>query len=291
MLAKFSALALVPITIILLTAYALRTRNVGRALLVLCMLLAGAYAAIHATYAFCGAPGVGEFFLPDSYVAGLRSQLASRHAWPAFLAGNFRPRGWWYYYPVAILVKTPVAVLVLSASGLILYGANRCLFYQNDIFILVPLALFLGGAMAVKFNIGLRYILPIYPFILLVAGKACARLLNDPRRSLLLVPAVLLLVEFCWVYPGPNLPSSISWWADREAGGPDFWWTPIWTGVQDLKHLKHWMNDHDVGYINLCYFGIADPAYYGIHCARLPGHPVVARVYPARSCQAMWRSA
>src|SRR5580704_14169801 len=68
MLAKFSALALIPITVSLLTAYMLRTRQVGRALLMAGILVAGAYAAIHVTYAFCGAPGVGEFFLPEPYI-------------------------------------------------------------------------------------------------------------------------------------------------------------------------------------------------------------------------------
>jgi hypothetical protein len=273
MLTKFSALALIPITIILLAAYAVQSGQVRRALLIFSTVAAGTYIAIHITYAFCGAPGVGEFFLPESYVAGLHSQLAPREAWPAFLAGNFRPQGWWYYYPVAILAKTPVAVLVLFAGGLIIYIVNRRMLSQDDIFILVPLSLFLGAAMVVKFNIGLRYVLPIYPFILLVAGKACARLLRDARGWLLIALGALLFVEFFQIYP--HQLAFFNFLVGGPRGGSRILVDSNLDWGQDLKLLKRWMNDHNVRHINLCYFGIADPAYYGIDCTRLPGHPVV----------------
>jgi hypothetical protein len=31
--------------------------------------------------------------------------------WPGYLAGNFSTGGWWYYFPVAFAIKTPVALL------------------------------------------------------------------------------------------------------------------------------------------------------------------------------------
>jgi hypothetical protein len=40
---------------------------------------------------------------------------------------------------------------------------------------------------------------------------------------------------------------------------------------QDLPGLRDWMHAHGVGRINLCYFGNADPSYYGIKFVALPG--------------------
>ena len=42
---------------------------------------------------------------------------------------------------------------------------------------------------------------------------------------------------------------------------------------QDLKGLKKWMDQYQIHYINLSYFGTADPVYYGIRCTYLPGGP------------------
>ena len=41
---------------------------------------------------------------------------------------------------------------------------------------------------------------------------------------------------------------------------------------QDLKGLKRWMDSNELKTINLCYFGSADPAYYGIPYTALPGN-------------------
>jgi hypothetical protein len=45
---------------------------------------------------------------------------------------------------------------------------------------------------------------------------------------------------------------------------------------QDLKGLKRWMDDNQVQHINLCYFGTALPAYYGIDCTQMPGSGLLA---------------
>jgi len=51
---------------------------------------------------------------------------------------------------------------------------------------------------------------------------------------------------------------------------------------QDLKGLKVWMDENRVPFINLCYFGTADPAYYGISCALLPGGMLLNTSQPPR---------
>jgi hypothetical protein len=128
--------------------------------------------------------------------------------------------------------------------------------------------------MLAKLNIGLRHILPVYPFVLLLAGYAIAKLLARRFRAGRLTLAalgLLAIVEFAVVCPhylaffnqsigGPRqgqqylLDSNIDW-------------------GQDLKGLKRWMDRHDVHHISLSYFGTADPAYYKIDCTYLSGGP------------------
>jgi hypothetical protein len=271
MLTKFSCLTLIPILLVLLAIYTAQTRQFCRVLIILFALIAGTYLLIHVVYAFCGAGSVGPFLLPESYINGMRRQMASQKNWTVFLFGDFSQHGWWYYYLVALVVKTPVVILLLFMAGLVVVFAERRTFSLNETFILVPLVLFLGGASAFRFNLGLRYILPIYPFILLVAGKACARLMREARKGVLAVLAVALVVEFFWVYPHTLAYFNVL--AGGPRGGSRILVDSNLDWGQDLKGLKRWMDDHDVHQIALSYFGIADPAYYGINCTRLPGYP------------------
>jgi hypothetical protein len=79
---------------------------------------------------------------------------------PAYLLGQVGTRGWWYFFPVALAVKTPVALLVLVVLGVAACWRRRDAWVR-----LTPLAFGLGillPAMTSHVNIGLRHILPVY---------------------------------------------------------------------------------------------------------------------------------
>ena len=64
------------------------------------------------------------------YFDGIRvALLHNTEGHPAWLLGEARRFGWWYYFPVALAVKTPLALLVLvlgvaSASAGTIAGAR-----------------------------------------------------------------------------------------------------------------------------------------------------------------------
>jgi hypothetical protein len=56
--------------------------------------------------------------LPNGFAEGFlfsQSHWDDRHA---FLLGHYSTSGWWYYFPVAFVSKTPVSILVLTVIGL-----------------------------------------------------------------------------------------------------------------------------------------------------------------------------
>jgi hypothetical protein len=207
--------------------------------------------------------------VPDAYAQSfLLSQVKAQHR-TAYLAGRFSHTGWWYYFPVAILVKTPVTILLLLICGLALLTQEPARRKIDAAYLVLPPAIFLGAAMMAHINIGLRHILPIYPSVLLITGVTLNEMRAKWRPSFLLIPVALASIELAMVYPhclaffnqligGPGnghlvlLDSNIDW-------------------GQDLKPLKKWMDTHHVKVINLSYFGTADPDYYGIHWVCLPG--------------------
>jgi hypothetical protein len=215
--------------------------------------------------------------LPNSYVQGFALSQAQAQTRPAYLFGRFNTTGWWYYFPVAFFIKTPVALILLFFAGLALCVVNRSKFWQEDVFLLLPPAIYLSAAMSVNTNIGVRHILPIYPFVLLIAGKAAAAVLANRRKLLVALLTALCLFqvgEVAAVYP--HYLAFFNCLIGGSKSGYKYLSDSNIDWGQDLKNLKKWMDSNGIDRISLSYFGSADPAYYGINCTYLLGSPPFA---------------
>lgn len=213
-------------------------------------------------------------WLPDAYAQGMiLGQVKIQHR-SAYFAGTFSRTGWWYYFPAAFLVKTPLTILLLFFCSVALLVKERARWKNDVAFLALPPAIFLGTAMTAHLNIGLRHILPIYPFVLLIAGVTLGEMRAKWRAIALLAPVALASIELATVYP-----HCLAFF-NRLIGGPgNGHWVLLDSNLdwgQDLKPLKSWMDAHHVERINLSYFGTADPAYYGIRCTHLLGAPSFA---------------
>jgi cytochrome c-type biogenesis protein CcmH/NrfG len=304
-LAKFSALALVPMIAVLLAASVrYGTVMTPRAALRLSGLIATVTCvAIWAAYGFRYAPSAstdwlyrfhddpvyasvspvlagltgwvdGLRLLPNAFTQGVLYCLVSAKQ-PAYLLGQHSADGWWYYFPVAFLVKTPLTLLVLVFTGSVILARHwRALGALNCVFVAGPAAAFLLLAIVSGINIGIRHLLPMYPFVVLLAAIAAERLWTS--RSRLGAPAlaaglVLWLQSFATVYPNPLT------YFNRAAGGPrgglNYLADSNLDWGQHLPGLKTWMTTTGVEHINLAYFGQADPEHYGINSTYLPSVP------------------
>ncbi|MFH1800859.1 MAG: glycosyltransferase family 39 protein [Candidatus Omnitrophota bacterium] len=77
----------------------------------------------------------------------------------------------WRYFPGVMAIKTPLLTLVLTVIGAMgLLFSKRSILTKSLVF--VPLVFFLAAAMLNKIHIGLRHILPVFPFFFLLAGYA-----------------------------------------------------------------------------------------------------------------------
>jgi len=108
---------------------------------------------------------------PESYVLGMADVIAwgTRNCW---LFGKAYPTGKWFYFPIAFLVKSSIALLLLLPIGLILLCFTPEKRHEG-MFLLVPAIVFFLFASSSNFNTGVRHILPIYaPLIVLVSAGA-----------------------------------------------------------------------------------------------------------------------
>jgi 4-amino-4-deoxy-L-arabinose transferase-like glycosyltransferase len=102
---------------------------------------------------------------------------------PAYLLGELSSKGWWYFFPVTLAVKTPLAFLLLAGLGLFLLA--RSFRGRSDWPYWVPAvgaAAILAVAMMGNIDIGVRHVLPVYTFVALYAGHAVVWAWNRPEK-------------------------------------------------------------------------------------------------------------
>jgi len=294
---KFTAILLWPIFLALLILLAILTRRFLATLGVAALLVVATYAGIWTVYGFryrataataerfafefekdariqSAAPALSKAtrwitehrVLPQAYAEGFLLGQAKAKVRAGYLCGEYSTAGWWYYFPIAFLIKTPLVVIALFFGGLAVCVRR---WRYDRLFAMVPIAVFLGVAMMAHINIGLRHILTIYPFALLLAGAALGRW-RWARRIAPFVAAV----ELALIYP--HCLAAFNIIVGGPAHGDEYLVDSNLDWGQDLKGLKRWMDRRGVSEINLSYFGTADPAYYGIHCTYLTGGPFYA---------------
>jgi len=109
----------------------------------------------------------------------------------SYLLGEYSETGRWYFFPVALAVKTPIAFLALLGVGVWVCWQRRAKLQYW-----LPAALALGvllPAMAANINIGLRHVLPVYMAFSIVAALGLRRLLKGTRTRLVAAGLVLWL--------------------------------------------------------------------------------------------------
>jgi hypothetical protein len=217
--------------------------------------------------------------LPEAYLYGFLSFSDSVEGRGAFLLGRRSEQGWWYYFPVTFLLKTPIALMVLIvASVTLVFSRPRS--WRDESFLWLPVLIYALIAMSFGLNIGHRHLLPIYPFLFVAAGRVGAHACLGRRRIVTGALVVMLAVSYAFSVLRVH-PHYLAYF-NELMGGPEQGYRHLvdsnldWG--QDLKGLKSYMDRERIPRIKLSYFGTADPAYHGIVCDRLPGYPPPERV-------------
>jgi len=228
LLSKFSAVYLLPILLLQGLLSAKNAQEPGRAVRRMAaafgLVAAGALVGVFAVYAFAtarmdaaaqravihemvglrGAPGLSAALerLSETspplahYLGGLASVFRQNAVGGGvnFLSGRVRvAEGFPEYFFVAFFAKSAPGFLVLVgalAASLARFGTRAR--EEARLFLLPVLVLFLAS-IGSAYNIGIRHLLPVYPFLALAGAGLLARLFA--RRGLVLALAILPLVS------------------------------------------------------------------------------------------------
>lgn len=198
--------------------------------------------------------------LTGYYYEGLRNTLGGiMRGRSTFMMGSYSTSGWLWYFPVVFLLKTPLPLLLLLAAAFLSPGTRE---RRVMIFVLLPALVYFGLSCVSKVQIGHRHILPVYPFLILLASGALAagapRWMKGACAALLIWNAVGTLRAH---------PYHIAYF-NELIGNPDNGYKYLTDSNLDwgqgLKELGTYLRSEGINGIYLNYFGTADPHYYGI---------------------------
>ncbi len=209
--------------------------------------------------------------LPESYIYGFAHVLFQSKAFTSFLLGTIYPHPVWFYFPVAMLIKSTLTFLVLFAITLLVIATGSLRARREILYLAIPTAIYMAFAMAGGMNIGVRHVLPIYIFLsVLIAGAASSLIRRDRRWLYVIVPLLL----FQAVSVARTFPAYVSY-ANEAAGGPSRVHELLSDSSADwgqqLISVQRYLDSHGIKDCWFAYFGqgVADYRYYGIPCKPL----------------------
>ncbi|MFC1687032.1 ArnT family glycosyltransferase [Patescibacteria group bacterium] len=209
----------------------------------------------------------------------------------SFFLGEYSDTGNPWYFPLAFFIKTPLAIVILLFL-LILYGLRKSIVtirlhaIQNTflksirrwlssytlngiVFAGVPI-LYLLLAMNSHVNLGVRHLIPVFPFIFI----GITRLAHEDvirKKILKYIFGIIFIIGITapfMVYPYP-----LAYYSEIIGGSSNGHKYIMDSNIdwgQNLKHFKSYLEANNNPRVCLHYFGKGNPEYEGIDSQPLP---------------------
>jgi hypothetical protein len=207
--------------------------------------------------------------LPQSYVLGLGNVVANSSR-NMNLFGRAYSTGQWFYFPVSFLIKSSIALLLLFPLGIAF-----CIFVKDKrremMFVLLPPLVFFGIALMSKLNIGVRHILPVYPFFIIAAAAGAVWM---ARKYSVFRYALIALLVYHAVTAARIAPNHVAF-ANDFWGGPNntylYFKDPNLTWGDSDKFVRDYVARNGIRDCWYAYHGLLELTEAIQPCRLLPG--------------------
>jgi len=210
--------------------------------------------------------------LPEAYLYGLGDVRKIVEFSHSYLFGKVYAHGVWFYFPVDFVIKCTLPFLLVMVLILAAFARGWIRDTRKIVFLTIPPAIYFGQSMFSGLNLGIRHILPIFPYLFVLGGAALWAMFERDRRWSYVIAALLLfqIVTSARAFPNYLAYSNEAW------GGPANTYRYLsdsnadW--AQQLKQVHQYLDRHDIKDCWFAYFGerVVDRNYYGVTCKGLP---------------------
>lgn len=234
--------------------------------------------------------------LPRNYLLGIDLQQKDfeHHGRPSYLRGEWRDRGWWYYYLYASAIKVPLGLWVIGALALMMSAIRRntpptphaavsgfsppsthCILRSSsrDLFVLLlpAVIIFVIASAKTGINEHMRYILPVFPYFYIWISRFCLTMAGRAYNRATSIKSSLMPAALCWVVVSSlfTYPHSLSYF-NEAIGGPlngheHLCGSNVDWG-QDLRYLSKLLDGGGRAPLYVHVRLVGDPRILGVKC-------------------------
>jgi len=200
-----------------------------------------------------------------------------------FFLGEISGAGWRNYFPVVYAIKEPLALHILTIIALLFLASRgnkefwKKIFtslsavlkkYFPEIAMVIFLAIYWFFSISSNLNIGVRHVLPTFPFLYLLISGQAKRIFEHTKKEKMFVIWILVFGFLAFWYALSSLsvfPYYLTHF-NELVGGPKNGYLYVTDSNldwgQDLKRLAKWVDEQGIKKIKVDYFGGSDAYYY-----------------------------
>jgi len=220
--------------------------------------------------------------VPKNYLLGIDIQqrdFENFHS-RSYLRGEFRDRGWWYYYLYAATIKVPIGTWILGGLALAALMVKTSFARKPTlgvsqhqsvpprdqlILLMVPVVVFAVVSSKTGFSHHFRYVLPCLPFLYVWSAALSVKRWGPFFLGKLAIACPLIWMTASSFICFPHSLSYFNEFAGGPLGGPRHLLHSNIDWGQDLYYLRDWMKEHpEAGPMHLAYYGVYNPAIAGL---------------------------
>jgi len=210
--------------------------------------------------------------LPESYLMGMTDIHYAAQQYPIFLLGHDYAHGVWWYFPVALSIKTTLGLIGLVVLACIALILRRLRQGRELAYLAVPGAIYLGVAILSGMNIGTRHVLFLYPLAALLAAAGLTALAKHSRRWIWIGGGLVAfhVISAMAIFPAEMAYANEAW--GGAANTHKYLSDSSVDWAQQLPHVKQWVDAHPGEDCWFAYSAYPElrPQAYGIPCHLLP---------------------
>jgi len=185
----------------------------------------------------------------------------------AYFEGELSSKGWWSYFPTLALTKEQLGFYILALFALLTALKNKTRPDFISLSAIIFIIFYWASSILNPLNIGVRHVLPTFPFLYFLVAKGLLLKTQTKFRSLtdlnlVWVSGIMLwmLVEIIFTFP-----YFLSYYNELGGGlknGYKIATDSNYDWGQDLKRLEFLAETNNISKIYLDYFGGGSPKYY-----------------------------
>ncbi len=200
-----------------------------------------------------------------------------------YFLGEISNTGWRLYFPIVYLLKETLTLHILTFTalffGLWQFIKNKVYCWNNfhdflqrhiaQVLMLAFIALYWYSSVSSILNIGVRHILPTFPFVFLLVSQQISLWIEniDTTKLARILKYAFVTILIIWqaVSVVKVYPSFLAYFNEFIGGPANGYKYVVDSNLdwgQDLKRLAAWVNTNKIDKIHLHYFGGAVPEYY-----------------------------